>query len=584
MTDFVLWLVLVVVIVNAALVILALWRASGTPQLTLQILRDELRSGREEARNAARELRDEVSANLKNLGDMLMRTIESFTQHQNTRLATMSDQLRELVQGNQASLDRIQKTLDARLNDVLMSNERKIAEIRQEVAVGLKTASEAVSARLQEMSGNQHNQLQLMNNQLKELTETNQSGLERVRATLDARLKDLQDANERRLADIRQQVAESLKAASETIAGRLQDMATSQQNQLQLMTHQLKSLSDANQSSLENVRATLDSRLKELQEGNERKLEEMRRTVDEKLHQTLETRLGESFRLVSDRLEAVHKGLGEVQSLANSVSDLRRVLTNVKTRGTWAEVQLGALLEEIFTPEQYSRNVAVRPESAEVVEYAIRLPGSRNDFSAPVWLPIDAKFPQEDYLRAQEAEERGDVEGYRKAIEALKERVRMEAKRIQEKYVCPPHTTDFAIMFLPTEGLYGEILRQPGLVDELLRTYRVVVAGPTTLGAILSSLRMGFQTLAIERRAAEVWRVLGAVKTEFRNFADVLRKVKRHLQHASSAIDRTDQRRRVMEQRLQDVEQLPSDEAVSLLQLSVQEDLESDEPLADDSE
>ncbi len=263
---------------------------------------------------------------------------------------------------------------------------------------------------------------------------------------------------------------------------------------------------DATQASLDRVRATLDQRVRELQEGNERKLDEMRRTVDEKLHDTLEKRLGESFKLVSDRLDTVHKGLGEMQQLATGVGDLKRVLTNVKARGTWAEVQLGAILEQVLTPDQYDKNVCIRPDTAERVEFAVCLPGPLDDPASCVWLPIDSKFPQEDWLRLQDASDQGDVAAVQAASDALIRTVRGSAKEIHDKYVHPPASTDFAIMFLATEGLFAEVLRHPSVVSDLQQQYRVVVAGPTTLAAILTSLRMGFQTLVVEQRAAEVWR------------------------------------------------------------------------------
>jgi len=316
--------------------------------------------------------------------------------------------------------------------------------------------------------------------------------------------------------------------------------------------------------------------MKELQEGNEKKLEEVRKTVDEKLHETLEKRLGESFKQVSDRLESVQKGLGEMQTLATGVGDLKRVLTNVKARGTWAEVQLGSILEQILAPGQYGKNVQVKAMSAERVEYAVRLPGPKDDPKTCVWLPIDSKFPQEDYLRLQDASDRADVEGVQAAIEALARRIRAEAKDIRDKYLDPPGTTDFGIMYLATEGLYAEVLRQPALVDDLMNIYRVVVAGPTTLAAILSSLRMGFQTLAIEQQAAEVWRVLGAVKTEFGKFGGVLAKVKRQLSTASKTIDETGVRTRQMEKSLLRVEKLPTAEAQKLIGLAAVDDTEDD--------
>ena len=326
---------------------------------------------------------------------------------------------------------------------------------------------------------------------------------------------------------------------------------------------------DATQASLDRVRVTLDQRVRELQEGNERKLDEMRRTVDEKLHDTLEKRLGESFKLVSDRLDTVHKGLGEMQHLATGVGDLKRVLTNVKARGTWAEVQLGAILEQVLTPDQYDKNVCIRPDTAERVEFAVRLPGPLDDPASCVWLPIDSKFPQEDWLRLQDASDQGDVPAVQAASDALIRTVRGSAKEIHDKYVHPPASTDFAIMFLATEGLFAEVLRHPSVVSDLQQQYRVVVAGPTTLAAILTSLRMGFQTLVVEQRAAEVWRVLGAVKTEFGKFGDVLDKVQRQLNTASRTIEETGQRSRAMEKKLRSAERLPDAEAAMVLELPV---------------
>jgi len=383
--------------------------------------------------------------------------------------------------------------------------------------------------------------------------------------------------------ELREEVSGSLKSTNEVLAKTLEGMGKLQQAQLESMTKQLRELTESNQGALDRIRLTFDSRVKELQEGNEKKLDEMRQTVDEKLHDTLEKRLGESFKLVSDRLEAVHKGLGEMQHLATGVGDLKRVLTNVKVRGTWAEVQLGAILEQILTPDQFERNVRVKSDSSESVEFAVRLPGPKDDPGTCVWLPIDSKFPQEDYLRLQEAAERADAGAIQAATDSLVRTVRSAAKDIYDKYISPPNTTDFAIMFLATEGLYAEVLRQPAFVEDLQHRYRVVVAGPTTLAAILSSLRMGFQTLAIEQRAVEVWRVLGAIKTEFGKFGEVLDKVKHQLDTASRTIDKTGVRSRAIERKLRSVEKLTEPEALEILALpSLGEEIEGeDTALAD---
>ncbi len=327
---------------------------------------------------------------------------------------------------------------------------------------------------------------------------------------------------------------------------------------------QLRTLSEANERRLDAVRLAVDNRLVALQEGNEKKLDQMRATVDEKLHATLEQRLGESFKQVADRLEQVHKGLGEMQTLARDVGALNRVLTNVKTRGIFGEVQLAGLLEQVFTPEQYATNVATVPGSNDRVEFAIALPGQRSD-GQPLWLPIDAKFPREDYERLLDAHERADAPAAEAAAKAIETRLRLEAKAIREKYVSPPHTTDFGILFVPTEGLYAEALRRPGLLEALQREYKVMLAGPTTLLATLTSLQMGFRTLALEKRSAEVWEVLGAVKTEFGKFGDVLAKTKKKLEEASNTIDQAEVRTRAMVRQLKGVEALPEGRVLQLL-------------------
>jgi DNA recombination protein RmuC len=364
--------------------------------------------------------------------------------------------------------------------------------------------------------------------------------------------------------ELRDEVAGGVRSSSETLS----KLLTTQQGQMEVVTKRLQELSESNRMALDRIRETFDVRVRQLQESNEKKLEEMRKTVDEKLHDTLEKRLGESFKLVSERLEAVHKGLGEMQNLATGVGDLKRVLTNVKTRGTWGEVQLGSILEEILPPQQWERNVQIRKSSLERVEFAVRLPGrDPTDPDAVIWLPIDSKFPQEDYQRLQAAAEAGDPDAVDAAAASLLRSVRASAREIRDKYVDPPATMDFAILFLPTEGLYAEVLRQPGFTMDLQREFRVLVTGPTTLSAILTSLRVGFQALAIEQRSAEVWKVLGAVKTEFGKFGEVLDKVQNQLATASRTIEASKVRTRAMARTLREVESLPAGEASSILAL-----------------
>ncbi len=358
---------------------------------------------------------------------------------------------------------------------------------------------------------------------------------------------------ERLERELRDELGRQGQGTRADLASFQQMLLTQSSDLARTQNEQLRQLSEAN-----------ERRLLALQEGNEKKLDQMRATVDEKLHATLEQRLGESFRQVAERLEQVHKGLGEMQSLARDVGALNRVLTNVKTRGIFGEMQLAALLDQVFTPEQYATNVATVPGSSERVEFAIRLPGQRDD-GVPLWLPIDAKFPREDYERLLEAQDRADPEAVEAAAKAIEMRLRLEARSIRDKYVSPPHTTDFGILFVPTEGLYAEALRRPGLLEALQREFKVMLVGPTTLLATLTSLQMGFRTLALEQRSAEVWEVLGAVKTEFGKFGEVLARTKKKLDEASSSIDAATTRTRAMERRLKSVEALPEAQVAQLL-------------------
>jgi len=395
---------------------------------------------------------------------------------------------------------------------------------------------------------------------------------------LEQSIARLHEDNERLERELRQALESSASTARMEASNRLGQLQTAfgaqlaqttgaQTEQLGLygrtMQEQLSAVSVATRQSLAEVRTTLEGRLQALQQGNEAKLDQMRATVEEKLQTTLETRLGESFRLVSERLEQVHQGLGEMQSLAAGVGDLKRVLGNVKVRGTFGEAQLGSLLEQVLLPDQYAVNQATRPESAERVDFAVRLPGRGGGDT--VWLPIDAKFPSEDYERLQMAQELGDAAAVEEAAKALENRIKLEAKSIREKYIEPPHTTDFAILFVPSESLFAEILRRPGLVDTLNRERRVVIAGPTTLFAMLNTLQMGFRTLAIEQRSAEVWRLLGAVKTEFGRFGEWLTKVREQVRTVSNTLDNADTRTRQMQRALKEVEALPNEQSTQIL-------------------
>jgi DNA recombination protein RmuC len=407
------------------------------------------------------------------------------------------------------------------------------------------------------------------------------------------RVQSLSDTTERRLTDVKKEAAESGKALREEVNSQLQallvairdtlqQIGTTQKESLDQVGDQLRQLTQRNIEMNEQLRKTIEERLEILRKENETKLEEMRRTVDEKLQDTLEARLSSSFKQVSDLLEQVFKSVGQMQALADDVDDLSRVLTNVKPRGTWAEVWLGNLLEQVMAPEQFQRNVEIKPGSGKRVDFAIKLPGQGEE--STIWLPIDSKFPTEDYEALVEASGRGDAAAVEIALKKLETRIRNEGADICDKYICPPETTDFAILYLPTEGLYAEVIRRPGLLDDLQRKCRIVVAGPTVLLALLNSLRLGFRTLAIQKRSSEVWQLLAAVKTEFGKYGDVLKKVQKKLTEASDQIENElSRRKRAIDRKLKGVEQLPDLEAQQLLQIEeagggLDEELEAADP------
>jgi len=446
--------------------------------------------------------------------------------------------------GIAAQLTQLQAELQLRQQlaaDAAARAERALQELvqssaqatRLELGGNFTQLQQALAAQMTAVSTLQNNQIEAFAQQLAKLTQ----------------------ANAQQLEAMRQAIGTQAQAGREEQAGALKRFGDT-------LNQALATLTESNAQRMAEIRATLEAKIRDLQTDNGARLEEMRRTVDEKLHATLEQRLGESFKLVSDRLEKVHQGLGEMQQLAIGVGDLKRVLTNVKTRGTWGEVQLEMLLEQLLTPDQYAKNVETIPHSGARVEFAVRLPGKDE---SQVWMPIDAKFPKEQYERLAEAAEQADHDGVQAAGRELELVIRGEAKKIAEKYLSPPLTTDFAILFLPTEGLYAEVMRRPGLADELQRTCRVSIAGPSTLSALLNSLQMGFRTLALEKRSSEVWQVLGAVKTEFAKFGDVLATTRATLERAAKNIEQAETRSRQMSRKLKSVEALPSDVAQQLL-------------------
>lgn len=462
-----------------------------------------------------------------------------------------------------------------------------------EFVVKLSTLEQAVK----DLPAGGREEGKLLRQEVREVLAAQQSALEtRLAGFGQAQIEQL-TAMRQEASDGRAKLEEALKSTSEAfshtqttrltetnqamkdLAERMQkahDAAREQQKQgSDALSAKIQALTEGNDKKQDAIRETLTKKLDELRKENEGKLEQMRATVEEKLQGTLEARLGESFKLVSDRLEMVHKGLGEMQTLANGVGDLKRVLTNVKSRGGWGEVQLGMLLEDMLTPDQFEKNVRIRPDSGEVVEFAIRLPGKGD--GAPVYLPIDAKFPQEDYDRLLLAQESGATDEVEKAAGALERAIRAQAKLICEKHVHPPHSTDFAIMYLPTEGLFAEVIRRPGLCTELQSKHRIMVTGPTTLAAVLNSLQMGFRTLAIEKRSSEVWQVLGAAKAEFSKYGQVWDKLGKQLATAQNTVAEAGRRTRAVERRLREVETVELPAMDSLLSLPEPETEELEE-------
>ena len=479
-----------------------------------------------------------------------------------------------LIRMGKPDSDKAERALREEFRASREESAKQSIQLREEVRNMQTQSNEFLIKTVNTMGSKQGERLDKLTDVIGKSGETTREQIETLIKRAEVSLKEIRASNEERFEKIRA-----------SVNGQIQEMMAKEENNLGEVVSSLDKLSRSNRDDLEKARKTLEENRKTLetqfqriQESNEKKLDEMRKTVDEKLQSTLEKRLGESFKLVSERLEEVHKGLGEMQELATGVGDLKRVLSNVKTRGTFAEVQLGALLEQILTPNQYAKNVRPRPDSNEIVEYAIRLPGPNDGNKTPIWLPIDAKFPTADYERLREAAESGDAEKVNHASNALMKAIESSAADIRAKYVSPPHTTDFAILFLPTEGLYAEVVRRPETLERLQSTHRVVPAGPTTLAAILNSLQMGFRTLAIEKRSSEVWKVLSAVKTEFGKFGIVLDKVKKQLDTASKSIDQTGTRSRAIERKLNTVEQLPAGEdADALLGLPKTQSEASDE-------
>lgn len=477
------------------------------------VVKMEIAANRKESNEAARDGREEVSKAVYSFSGLISASIQAASSQQKDQLELFANNLKELKQGMETRISELTSSIDAKLNNFAETSTTNSKDTRQELKSALEAFQIAFSKQIETFTAAQRNSFFDLQGKQSEQNKTTSEKLEQMRIMLDLKFTALQSGNEEKL---------------------------------------------------EQMRGTLETKIVAMQTGNEKKLEEMRATVDEKLQKTLESRLGESFKLVSERLEAVHKGLGDMQQLATGVGDLKKVLTNVKTRGVFGEFQLENILEQLLTPEQYAKNVKTKEGSNDMVEFAIKLPG-KEDKDQQVWLPIDCKFPKEDFELLMDAYDKGSlelIEGHKKNF--IKG-IRKCAADISGKYIDPPHTTDFAIMFLPFESLYAEVLRMPGLFESIQRECKVTITGPTTISALLNSLQMGFRTLAIQKRSSEVWEVLGAVKTEFGKFANVLDAAYSKLETASKGIDAARIRTRAIERKLRVVQELPAAPAMELV-------------------
>ncbi|HEY1196520.1 DNA recombination protein RmuC [Flavobacterium sp.] len=508
-----------------------------------QLIRSEFSTNRDEAQKSSRETREELAKSFKTFGDTLTKNITDLSTLQKDQFGNFSEQLQILTKNNE---DRIEK--------LILSNEKKQSEFTEQFIKSSKLTKDELATSLK----------------------SNEEKTDKLLISFDQKTKDLNDQLTTSAKENREEQVKSLKSFEDKFSQNVKDFNELQKQKFtELITKQEQLKSDT-ETKLEKIRETVELKLQTLQDENGKKLEEMRNTVDEKLQATVEKRFDASFKIISDRLELVHKGLGEMQTLAVGVGDLKKVLTNVKTRGNFGEIQLGAILEQILSPEQFEHNKIVKNGTQERVEYVVKLPGQTDD-NTPLYLPIDSKFPNEDYQRLLEAYDNiGAIDA--KDIEIVNRQfenaIKKSAKDISDKYINPPITTDFAIMFVPTEGLYAEVLRRTGLFEKLQRELKIIVVGPTNLVAFLSSLNMGFRTLAIQKRSSEVWQILGAVKTEFGKFGNILDKTKKKLQEATNTIDSAGTRSRAIERHLRKVELLPQSEAVELIGDALKVDIE----------
>ena len=524
-----------------------------------------LNDARTGAASDARNVREEIQLALKQLGEAVGNRISELVTTQSEKLDGVTGQITALTEGNERRQEVLRANVEAKLGQLKTDAGLNAKALREEMQSTLQRLGETITSAIGQLVTLQGEKLDGVTGQITALTEGNERRQDTLRANVEAKLGELKTDAGLNAKALREEITSSLQTLGVALSQTVEHISQSQKERLDRVSGSVTELTQRSGEQQEALRKTVEERLDAIRKENTEKLDQMRQTVDEKLQSTLDQRLNASFQIVSDRLEQVYRSMGEMQTLATGVGDLKRLLTNVKSRGTWAEVGLGNVLEEIMAPDQYGRNVEIVPGSNQRVEYAVRLPG---DGENPVWLPLDAKFPVQDYERLVDASQRGDVDAVEVAAKGIETVIRGSAKTISEKYIHSPHSTDFAVLFLPTEGLFAEVVRRPGLVDVLQREWHIMVAGPTTLVSLLVSLRVGFRSLAIQRHSNEVWKVLAAVKTEFGKFGGMLDKVSKKLQDAQKVMDvEVGKRWRAMDRKLEAVEMLSEIEAVAVLEL-----------------
>lgn len=552
--------------------------------------KDEFARIREELGRNLQNTREELSRTLNDFSDSILKRMSENSTLQTNQFNSFAGQLGELTKSNEEKLTTLTEKLDSRLSEFREQINSNSKENREESAKSLKSFEEKFEENISdfndiqkqkfdEMTKAQNELIKITEDKLDQMKESAAQNLEKTNKLIEDKLNNFQRQLSETSKENRDELSLSLKSFEESFKGSVEEFNEVQKDKFDALSAKQAEQNQSMEKNLDKIRGEVESKLDNIREDNNKKLEQMRETVDEKLHKTLEERLGQSFRLVSKQLESVHEGLGEMKKLATGVGDLKKVLSNVKTKGVLGEYQLENILEQILSPEQYSKNVKTKERSSNFVEFAIKLPG-KGDADKPVWLPLDSKFPTEDYNMLIDAYDKAETDLIEKAKKNLADKIIRFAKDISSKYIDPPNTTDFAIMFLPIEGLYAEVLQNVNLFEVLQRDYKIIITGPTTLSALLNSLQMGFRTLAIEKRSSEVWKVLGAVKKEFGKFGTVLEKAQDKIQKAGKDLDQlVGTRTRAIERQLKGVEELPEKDPLPILDEKIVEKAVSNDEL-----